>query len=465
MKKSGLSLVFSLFVLLGINGQAAAQARRYTVQLEATPELEIALEKVKGFRGQGLDAYIVKIDVEGKGTFYRIRVGIFPTQADARKYAADLQRLGFSSDFFIARYEPPQGDLAEVATTRGAAAPAAGTPPASAPPAKTQPVKDQPKDVKQPSPPANTPAAAPATAPPASTQPAKELVEQPAAVANVPPATALPASTPPAKEPVEQPAAVANVPPATAPPASAPPVKEEVKQPAPPANTALAAKISTPTTNPVTAKEEVKQPAPPANTALAAKISTPTTNPVTAPAGAAPAPITPAAGAPAINFVKFQDQAIGYSFDRPQTWEGGQLDSKDAKDQNVSAGAVFKSYQETAFIASVWSSLEKANSPEQDNDLIIQLVLQSMGSDAGTQQMTETGRRVVSENGVIKTYLDLKASFKSEGQEGPLDFLGKGVIARTNKGILFVVAFYWKGGPPYVSGIADQIIASVRAPL
>jgi SPOR domain len=398
MKKSGLSLVFSLFVLLGINGHAAAQSTRYTVQLEATQVLEIALEKVKGFKGQGLDAYIVKIDVQGKGTFYRIRVGNFPTQADARKYATDLQRLGFSSDFFIAPYEPPQGDLTEVAPTRGVAAPAAGTPPVSASPAKTQPVKEQPKDVKQPAPTANTPAAAPATAPPASTQPTKE--------------------------PVKQPAAIANIPAAMAPPASAPPA-----------------------------------------TALAAKISTPTTNPITPPAGAAPAPITPAAGAPAVSFVKFQDQAIGYSFDRPQTWEGGLLDSKDAKDQNVSAGAVFKSYQEAAFITSIWNSLEKANSPEQDNDLIVQLILQSMGSDAGTQQMTETGRRVVSENGTIKTYLDLKATFKSEGQEGPLDFVGKGVIARTNKGILLVVAFYWKGGPPYVSGIADQIIASVRAPL
>jgi hypothetical protein len=398
MKKSGLSLVFSLFVILGINGQAAAQSTRYTVQLEATQTLEIAQEKVKGFKGQGLDAYIVKIDVQGKGIFYRIRVGNFPTQADARKYATDLQRLGFSSDFFVAPYEAPQGDLTEVGPTRGVATPSASKPSATTPPAKTQPVKDQPKDVKQPAPPANTPPAAPATAPPASTQPAKEPVKQPAAVANVPTVKAPPSSTPPAN-------------------------------------------------------------------LLAANISTPTTNPITPPAGAAPAPITPAAGAPAISFIKYQDQAIGYSFERPQAWEGGQLDSKDAQDQNVSTGAVFKSYQETAFITAIWNNLEKANSPEQDNDLIVELILKSMGSDAGTQQMTETARKVVSEGGVIKTYLDLKATFKSQGQEGPLDFLGKGVIARTNKGILLVVAFYWKGSPAYVPGIADQIIASVRPPL
>jgi SPOR domain len=411
MKKSGLSLVFSLLVLLGINGQAAAQSTRYTVQLEATQELEIALGKVKGFKGQGLDAYIVKIDVEGKGTFYRIRVGNFPTQADARKYGTDLQRLGFSSDFFIAPYEPPQGDLTDLAPTRGVATPAAGKPSTTAPPAKTQPVKDQPKDVKQPAPPANTPPAAPVTAPSANTQPAKEPAKQPAAVAD-------PAPAPPASTPATTPAATTG---------------NEQK---------LAANITPSTPNPVT--PVASAPPAPAPTALAA--SSPAVNPA------------------AISFTRFQDQAIGYSFDRPQTWEGGLLDSKDAKDQNVSAGAVFKSAQDSAFITAIWNSLEKANSPEQDNDLIVQLILQSMGSDA--QNLTEGGRKVVSENGIIKTYVDFRMTFKpQQGQEGPLDFLGKALIARTNKGILLVATLYWKGAPPYLADVADKIIASVKAPL
>jgi sporulation related protein len=449
MKKSGLSLVFSLFVLLGISGHAAAQSTRYTIQLEATPELEVALEKVKGFKGQGLDAYIVKTDVQGKGTFYRIRVGNFPTQAGARKYAADLQRLGFSSDFFIAIYERPQGDFNEAAATRGVATPAAGKP--TAPPANAQPKED----VKQPAP------SAPATAPPADKQPVKEPVKQPSAVANNATVAAPPASTPPPKEEVKQPSAVANNATATAPPASTPPAKEDVKQPSAVANNAT---VTAPPASTPPAKEDVKQTAPPANT-LAANISTPTTNPITPSAGVLPTPIAPAGVVPAISFVKFQDQAIGYSFDRPQTWEGGQFDSKDVQDQKGSAGAVFKSAQDTAFITAIWHSLDKANSSEHDNDLFVSLILESMGSDAGTQEMTETGRKVVNEGGAIKTYIDLKATFKAEGPEGPLDFLGKGVIARTNKGILLVVAFYWKGGPPHVSGVADKIIKSVSAPL
>src|SRR5262245_13944174 len=192
MKKSSLSLVFSLLVLSAITGLAVAQSTRYTVQLEATQTLEIALEKVKGFKGQGLDAYIVKIDVQGKGTFYRIRVGNFPTQADARKYASDLQRLGFSSEFFIATYEPPQVDLTEGAPTRGVAAPAASAPPAAAPPAKSQPKED----VKQPAP-ANAPSAAPVTSSPANKQPTKETAKQSVAVANTPAVAAPSASAPP----------------------------------------------------------------------------------------------------------------------------------------------------------------------------------------------------------------------------------------------------------------------------
>jgi hypothetical protein len=70
----------------------------------------------------------------------------------------------------------------------------------------------------------------------------------------------------------------------------------------------------------------------------------------------------------------------------------------------------------------------------------------------------------VSEGPFIKTYLDLKATFKNQGQGAPLDFLAKAVIVRANRGILLVVTFFSKNGPPNVLGIAERIIASVKAP-
>ena len=163
-----------------------------------------------------------------------------------------------------------------------------------------------------------------------------------------------------------------------------------------------------------------------------------------------------------VNFVKFQEPAIGFSFDRPQYWEGGPLDPKAAQDQKATAGAQFKSYLDSAFITAIWNNLDKANSPDNDNDLIVELILRSMGSGDDTQQLTETSRKVVSENGVIKTYLDLRATFKT--QDGPLDFLGKAVIVRASRGILLVCTFYLKSGPQHVPGVADRIVASVRPP-
>jgi hypothetical protein len=86
-----------------------------------------------------------------------------------------------------------------------------------------------------------------------------------------------------------------------------------------------------------------------------------------------------------------------------------------------------------------------------------------MSSGEGTQ-LQETARKVETGNGLIKTYLDLKAAFQTQGQATPLDFLGKAVIIRAAKGILLVVAFYSKDAPPNAASVVERIIASVRAP-
>jgi CHAT domain-containing protein len=87
------------------------QPNPYTVQFEATPALETANEKVKQLRARGVDAYIVKSSVKGKGDFFRVRAGNFPSIAEANKYGADLQEKGVVAEFFVARYEPPADSL------------------------------------------------------------------------------------------------------------------------------------------------------------------------------------------------------------------------------------------------------------------------------------------------------------------------------------------------------------------
>ncbi|MBK9707315.1 MAG: SPOR domain-containing protein [Acidobacteria bacterium] len=352
MKFSPFLIVVLLLLAVPVYGQTA----RFTVQLEASPALDVAQEKVKKLRESGVEAYIVRSEVPGKGTFYRVRVGIFDSLAEAKKFGAVLQNQRKIRDFYAAPYERPQADLIGIVKEQ---------------PKPVEPVKVQPKPIVK------------ETAP----------VKTESKTANI---------------------AVTNPPAATA----------------------------KPTPNPGVESIPGK-----------AAVSTPV-KPVT--------PATPAT--PGFNLVRFQDATVGFSFERPQAWEGGPLDSKEIQDQKVNAGAFFKSYQDSAFINAIWNNLEKANSPENDNDLIVELIIKSMASGDGTEQMLETARKVVSENGVIKTYIDLNARFKTQGQDAPLDFLGKAVIVRAGKGILLVVTFYSKNGPPHVSGLADRIIASVQAP-
>jgi len=94
-----------------------AQANPYTVQLESTPELETAQETIQRLRAKGVDAYIIKSKVKGKGAFFRVRAGNFPSQADAKKYGADLREKGVADEFFVARYKPPPESLMDAAST------------------------------------------------------------------------------------------------------------------------------------------------------------------------------------------------------------------------------------------------------------------------------------------------------------------------------------------------------------
>jgi CHAT domain-containing protein len=83
------------------------QPKPYTVQFEATPALETANERVKLLNARGVEAYIVKSSVKGKGDFFRVRAGNFSSSPEAQKYGADLQEKGVVTEFFVARYETP----------------------------------------------------------------------------------------------------------------------------------------------------------------------------------------------------------------------------------------------------------------------------------------------------------------------------------------------------------------------
>lgn len=338
---------FALSILLFLTITSAAQSGKFTVQIVAAPNQTEAEETAKQLRAQGVSAYVLKSQVPGKGTFYRVRAGSFANANEARKYGESLKQQGVVPEFFIAPYEAPRESGS----------------------AEKSPVK-----------PSVVPDRIEAKIEPAPKESSK-------------------------KEPSKEAAKNSKAP------------------------------------EPVTAP--IKESAATASTA---------TSPSAAPSG------TP------VSFTQFRNQQIGFTFEYPAHWTGNPLTSDDAQAQRVNAGAYFQSADDNAFLHVIWNELEKANNPANNNDLIVDVILNSMKSGKETQTMEATSRRVEEAKGQIKTYLDLKASFMLPGQTSPLDFLGKALIVRANKGILLTAVFFSKEAPANVSGLADKVIASVKIP-
>lgn len=357
----------SICLVLLFGATAIAQTGRYALQFGAYPTRTEAEEKMAQLKAQGLDVYLVKSNVPGKGIFYRVRTGNFGSLAAAEQKGRQLKAQGTSSEYFVASYEKPDAEAPAKVASNTPNTPNMTKPPQTAPaPVNPAPVAAKPKE-----------------------QPNTTTLTPTATMTSKPAPNATPASAP------------AMTPPATT--AANPP---------------------------------------------AATTGNSTGNPASVIAG----------------YARYQDQAAGYSFEHPQYWVGGSLNSNEMQSQKVSAGAMFKSNEDAAFLNAIWNKLDKANSPDHDNDMIVDLILKSMGSGNGTQNMQALSRRVVTDGQQIKTFLDLKAAFQVPNQPAPLDFIGKGVIIRANKGILLLVTFYSKDAPQTVAMTADHIIQTARTP-
>lgn len=340
-----------LIILVASLLQVLAQGRPLAVQLEALASQEAALRRVVELKESGVEAYLVRSEIPGKGVLFRVRVGKFSTTAAARRMGQELQSRNLASDFFVTAWESPYSgsDATEQVAkieTKPLAAPTVTTARPSTTTRETAPARG----------------AGPGREAPAATAPTRQ---------NVPAARATTAS----------------------------------------------------------------------------------------PARTAPAPVTAAR-----TYVRFTDPSIGYSFEHPQSWEGGVLASREANEQNINAGALFRSSPDRSFLNVIWNQLDQANSPDHDNDMIVELILRSMSSGDGTREMKETARRVVNANGQVRTYLDLRAKFDLPGNSSNLDFSGKAVIVRNTRGILLVVTFYSKAAPTDVPEVVDRILASVTLP-
>lgn len=67
------------------------EAARFTLQIAAHPSLERARTEMDRLRAHGLEPHVIAATVPGRGKFYRVRVGKFATESQARAFQAEIR--------------------------------------------------------------------------------------------------------------------------------------------------------------------------------------------------------------------------------------------------------------------------------------------------------------------------------------------------------------------------------------
>jgi len=89
---------------------ALAQGRSFTIQVESAISEAEARSSVAKLRAQGLEAYWVKTAIPGMGVRYRVRVGRYQNQAQAKAKADQLMSAGVIKEFIVTVYDAPPSD-------------------------------------------------------------------------------------------------------------------------------------------------------------------------------------------------------------------------------------------------------------------------------------------------------------------------------------------------------------------
>lgn len=446
------SLCYYLIVLscsLALTLPSLAQSGQYTVQIDSMTAQDAAESKVQQLKAQGLNAYWLKSNVPGQGLRFRVRIGRFATRAAAQTYGTKLKQQGLTSDFFAALYEGTSSPLGnEQAAKKTVPTPIVVKP---APVIQTP----QPKVEEK-----NSITAAPAQRkrevnPTPATN--NSIVEKPA----VNPSTNIDATRKAVTVPMPVVAPKITPPGNNAAPKSAPPVEVKPIKTTP---TQMAPALPTPLNEVKPPRDKKAENVTPAEIKKAELLNNKMAD-ATLPKPLKETIAAVTTPAPAIlSYTKFEDRTFGYSFERPGHWSGGTLPAEDLQAQRIDGGAIFRSQEDAAFSHAIWNSLKNANSPAYDNNLIVDLVIKSIGNSEGMQGLTETARRMTQDGDQMKTFVDLRTMFRQPRVNSLLEFQGKAVIIRASTGILLVVAFYSKDSAPTMMGVVDKIISSARVP-
>ncbi len=102
---------------------ALAQGRSFTIQVESVISEDEARSSVAKLRAQGLEAYWVKTTIPGIGARYRVRIGRYQNQAQAKAKADQLVGAGAIKEFIVTVYDAPPSDPPEPDKSKPATSP------------------------------------------------------------------------------------------------------------------------------------------------------------------------------------------------------------------------------------------------------------------------------------------------------------------------------------------------------
>jgi photosystem II stability/assembly factor-like uncharacterized protein len=105
MRVSKSILIISFVALLSLD--VRGQLNSFAIQIASTRTQPEAQAIVSEMKAKGLDAYLVKAAVPRRGTRYRVRIGRFNTEIEAKAAGEQALRRGLIKEFIATAYDPP----------------------------------------------------------------------------------------------------------------------------------------------------------------------------------------------------------------------------------------------------------------------------------------------------------------------------------------------------------------------
>ncbi|MCG3159938.1 MAG: Ycf48-like protein [Acidobacteria bacterium] len=117
-------VICSLLAIAFSVSSAWAQNRGFTIQVASPTSEAEARSVIADLQAKGVEAYWVKAEVPGKGVRYRVRIGRFKSQAEAKVMADRILGRGAIKEFLVTPYDAPPSD----SVARAESKPAGKTP-------------------------------------------------------------------------------------------------------------------------------------------------------------------------------------------------------------------------------------------------------------------------------------------------------------------------------------------------